>query len=88
MYAVSDLLDAGRIKNTEGLQLAMNNRLLLREKADLLSDAEVAEVLEYIAIMESLENSGADPLEEIMLRLMTETFRIPTRPTSRTNLGH
>jgi len=66
----------------------MNNRLLLREKADLLSDAEVAEVLEYIAIMESLENSGADPLEEIMLRLMTETFRIPTRPTSRTNLGH
>jgi hypothetical protein len=66
----------------------MNNRQLLKEKADSLSDAEIAEVLEYITIMESLEDSGENPLEEIMLRLISETFRIPTRPITRTNLGH
>jgi len=66
----------------------MNNRSLLKEKAESLSDAEVAEVLEYITIMESLENSGANPLEEIVLRLISETFRIPTRQITRTNLGH
>jgi len=66
----------------------MNNRQLLKEKADSLSDAEVAEVLEYITIMEALDDSGANPLEEIMLRLLSETFRIPTRLMTRTNLGH
>jgi len=66
----------------------MNNRQLLKEKADSLSDAEIAEVLEYITIMESLEDSGENPLEEIMLRLISETFRIPARPITRTNLGH
>jgi hypothetical protein len=52
----------------------MNNRQLLKEKADTLADVEISEVLEYIVIMESLsdQRSNPDPLDEIMLKLLSE----------------
>jgi hypothetical protein len=63
----------------------MNNRQLLIEKADLMTDAEICEVLEYIAIMESLsdQRSNPDPLDEIMLKLLSEAVHGATRSSQR-----
>lgn len=58
----------------------MNNRQLLKEKADSLSDAEIAEALEYITIMESLEDSGENPLEEIMVETHIRDVPHPHAP--------
>jgi len=71
----------------------MNNRQLLMIKAESLSDVEVAEVLEYIAIMESLGDTRTkpDPLEELMLKLLSETLNTSTRryeDTDRSSLRH
>jgi len=58
----------------------MNNRQLLMQKAESLSDSEIAEVLEYISIMESLGETRTkpDPLEELMLKLLSESLHITT----------
>jgi len=71
----------------------MNNRQLLMIKAESLSYVEVAEVLEYIAIMESLGDTRTkpDPLEELMLKLLSETLNTSTRryeDTDRSSLRH
>ena len=64
----------------------MNNRQLLIQKAESLCDSEIAEVLEYISIMESLGESRTqpDPLEELMLRLLSESLHITTSSYQRT----
>jgi len=48
------------------------------QKAESLSDSEIAEVLEYIAIMESLTETRTkpDPLEELMLKLLSESLHV------------
>ena len=58
----------------------MNNRQLLMQKTESLSDSEIAEVLEYISIMESVGESRTkpDPLEELMLKLLSESLHITT----------
>ena len=64
----------------------MNNRQMLKEKADTLTEVEISEVLEYIVIMESLsdQRSNPDPLDEIMLRLLSEAVHDATRNSERT----
>ena len=54
------------------------HRQLLRQKADTLNESEVAEVLEYIAVMESMSSQSTrpDPLEELMLRILTSAIRV------------
>ena len=37
------------------------NRYLLKSKADTLTDSEIAEVLDYIKIMESLRQQASNP---------------------------
>ena len=66
-------------------QYKLNNRQLLKQKADNLTESEVAEVLEYIRIMESLVEQGMrpDPLDEVMLQLLSEAVQIPTRRSRR-----
>ena len=56
----------------------MNNRQLLMQKAESLSDSETAEVLEYIAIMESLGETRTkpDPLDELILKLLLESVHV------------
>ena len=71
----------------------MNNRQLLAQKAESLSDSEIAEVLEYISIMESLGESRTkpDPLEELMLKLLSESLHITTsnyQRVDRSSLRH
>jgi hypothetical protein len=63
----------------------MNKRQLLMQKAESLSDSEIAEVLEYIAIMESLGDTRTkpDPLEELMLRLLSESLYVTTTTFNR-----
>jgi len=39
----------------------MTNRQALKSKADTLTDAEIAEVLDYINIMESLRQQASNP---------------------------
>ncbi|HKA21521.1 MAG TPA: hypothetical protein VKN18_24805 [Blastocatellia bacterium] len=65
----------------------MNNRQLLMQKAESLSDSEIAEVLEYISIMESLGETRTkpDPLEELMLKLLSESLHITTSSYQRTD---
>ena len=46
---------------------------LLRRRINSLSEEEAVEVLDYIAVMQSLKNgSDADPLDELMIRLLVE----------------
>ena len=55
-------------------------RNLLKLKVESLSDAEVLEVLEYISITEALHshNTGLDPLDELLLRLLSDAQeRVP-----------
>ena len=65
----------------------MNNRQLLMQKTESLSDSEIAEVLEYISIMESVGESRTkpDPLEELMLKLLSESLNITTSSFQRTD---
>jgi len=65
----------------------MNNRQLLVQKAESLSDSEIAEVLEYISIMESIGESRTkpDPLEELMLKLLSESLHITSNSYQRTD---
>lgn len=58
----------------------MTNRQLLMQKVESLSDSEIEEILEYISIMESLGESRTkpDPLEELMLKLLSESLHITT----------
>ena len=53
----------------------MTYRELLIQKVDVLSDGEVAEVLDYIAIMESLSAHQTDPgaIDDLALRLLLPT---------------
>jgi hypothetical protein len=53
------------------------NRQLLKGKAETLSDVEIAEVLEYISIMESLREQvkAPDPLDELIIRLLSEAMK-------------
>jgi len=60
----------------------MVDRLLLKRKAETLTDSEVEEVLEYISIMESLNEQriSPDPLDEAILRLLAEAMKgMPTK---------
>ena len=55
----------------------MMNRQSLKHKVETLSDSEVAEVLEYITIMESVREQAdrPDPLEEALLGLLLQAVR-------------
>lgn len=66
---------------------AINRRLLL-QKADTLTEPEIAEVLEYIEVMESLssQTSTPDPLDEMLLRILTAALRVEPR-SSRSPYG-
>jgi hypothetical protein len=59
---------------------------MLKEKADTLTEVEISEVLEYIVIMESLSDQrrNPDPLDEMMLRLLSEAVHGATRSSERT----
>jgi hypothetical protein len=63
------------------------NRCLLKAKADTLTDAEIAEVLEYISIMESAKEQliTPDPFDELIIRLWSDAIKAgldcrPERP--------
>ena len=53
------------------------NRQLLKGKAETLTDAEIAEVLEYISIMESAKEQVnlPDPLDELIIRLLSDAMK-------------
>ena len=56
----------------------MDNRTLLRFKAESLGDCEVDEVLEYIEIMQAAarqEPIRLDPLEKLMLGCLLDDLR-------------
>jgi hypothetical protein len=55
----------------------MTNRNLLKCKAETLTETEIAEVLEYISIMEMLHEqaSNPDPLDEALVRLLYEAMK-------------
>jgi hypothetical protein len=55
----------------------MINRQLLKLKVENMTDSEVVEVLEYISIMESLNEqaNSTDPLEEAILGLLLQAMR-------------
>ena len=75
----------------------VTNRQVLRYKADTLSDTEIAEVLDYINIMESLREQAnkpdlfddelmnllADALENRRARVVTEWDRVRRRADTR-----
>lgn len=75
----------------------ITNRQMLKHKADSLSDTEIAEVLDYINIMESLRDQAskpdlfddelmnllADALENRRARVVTEWDRIRRRADTR-----
>ena len=48
------------------------NRQLLKGKAESLTDVEIAEVLEYISIMESVKEQvkTPDPLDDLIMWLL------------------
>jgi hypothetical protein len=53
------------------------NRQFLKCKAETLTDAEIAEVLEYISIMESAKEqvTTPDPLDELIFRLLSDAMK-------------
>jgi hypothetical protein len=55
----------------------MINRQMLKHKVESLNDSEVAEVLEYINIMESVneQTKSPDPLEEAILGLLLRAMQ-------------
>ena len=75
----------------------ITNRQVLRYKADTLSETEIAEVLDYINIMESLREQAnkpdlfddelmnllADALENRRARVVTEWDRVRRRADTR-----
>jgi hypothetical protein len=75
----------------------ITNRHLLRRKADTLSEPEIAEVLDYINIMESLREQAnkpdlfddelmnllADALENRRARVVSEWDRVRRRADTR-----
>lgn len=75
----------------------ITNRQMLKHKADSLSETEIAEVLDYINIMESLRDQAskpdlfddelmnllADALENRRARVVTEWDRIRRRADTR-----
>ena len=75
----------------------ITNRQMLKHKAENLSDTEIAEVLDYINIMESLRDQAskpdlfddelmnllADALENRRARVVTEWDRIRRRADTR-----
>lgn len=64
----------------------LSSREMLKQKAETLTDSEVAEVLEYIAIM-SLHSQQAkrpDPLAEALLSLMSRAIK--EGPKNRTSV--
>ncbi len=75
----------------------ITNRQVLRHKADTLSEPEIAEVLDYINIMESLREQAtkpdlfddelmnllADALENRRARVVTEWDRVRRRADTR-----
>ncbi|HLG14510.1 MAG TPA: hypothetical protein VJH03_08420 [Blastocatellia bacterium] len=75
----------------------MSNRELLKFKADTLTESDVAEVIDYISIMESLREQGdspdlfddelvnllADALENRRARVVSEWERIRRRADTR-----
>lgn len=75
----------------------ITNRQLLRRKADTLSEPEIAEVLDYINIMESLREQAnkpdlfddelmnllADALENRRARVVSEWDRVRRRADTR-----
>jgi hypothetical protein len=51
-------------------------RRLIKHKARTMTDCEIAEVLEYIAIMQSMRDvRWLDPLDEVIMKLLFETMR-------------
>jgi len=52
------------------------SRQLLRRKADTLSDSEIAEVLDYINIMESLREQASKPdlFDDELMNLLTDAL--------------
>ncbi len=78
----------------------MTNRQVLKFKAEILTDAEIAEVLDYIMIMESLReqatkpdlfddelvNMLADALENRRARGVAEWDRVRRRADNRATL--
>ena len=75
----------------------ITNRQVLKHKADTLSEPEIAEVLDYINIMESLREQAtkpdlfddelmnllADALENRRARMVTEWDRVRRRADTR-----
>jgi len=78
----------------------ITNRQVLRYKADSLSETEIAEVLDYINIMESLRDQAnkpdlfddelmnllADALENRRARVVSEWDRIRRRADTRASM--
>lgn len=58
-------------------------RELLKSRADSMSETEVLEVLEYIAIMESLraETSEVDALDNALCKLLWEAAKDTSTPS-------
>jgi hypothetical protein len=55
------------------VQSTPNLRGLLKARADLLTEDEAGEVLDYISVMQSMShNVQPDPLEELIMRLLVE----------------
>ena len=52
------------------------SRQLLRRKADTLSDSEIAEVLDYINIMESLREQASKPdlFDDELMNLLSDAL--------------
>ena len=63
------------------------NRELLKQKAETLMESEIEEVLEYIEIMETLREQKIlpDPLDEVILKLLSESIRDPLTQVRRTH---
>jgi hypothetical protein len=78
----------------------ITNRQVLKHKADTLSEPEIAEVLDYINIMESLREQAskpdlfddelmnllADALENRRARVVTEWDRVRRRADTRASM--
>jgi hypothetical protein len=55
------------------MQRTPESRQQLRAKIDCLTDDEASEVLDYISVMQSLNDTAwPDPLDELILRLLSE----------------
>jgi hypothetical protein len=66
----------------------VNNRQLLKLKTDTLTESEVAEVLEYISIMESLSELRTQPPlgDELIVKVLSEAMR--AAPTEARRVNH